>query len=236
MQGFLGIIVRSTVAVVFLFLLAKAMGAKQISQLNFFDYIVGITIGSIAATLSLDHKIDIWYALIAMAIFALSDIIISYIVRKSIKGRRFFTGEPIMLIIKGQIIYKGLKKGRLNINDLLRELRVQGYYNVADLEYVVLETNGMVSVMPKENKRPVVAEDINAQQPPAGLCSNVIIDGKIIMQNLLSMEKDEKWLDKELLRQGYRHYDEIMLATLNEQSQLSVYRKNKEYHKNTVFQ
>lgn len=236
MQGFWGILIRATVAVVFMFVLAKAMGAKQISQLNFFDYIVGITIGSIAATLSLDHDINILFSLIAMAIFALSDIIISFIVRKSIKGRRFFTGEPIMLLIRGQIIYKGLKKARYDINDLLRELRVQGYYNIGDVKYVVLETNGMVSIMPKENKRPVVAEDIGAQEVSGGLCSNVIIDGKILPQNLSVMKKDEKWLDKELLRQGYRQYSEIMLATLNEKGELSIYRKNKEFHKRTVFQ
>lgn len=236
MQGFWGIIIRAIIAVVFLFVLAKAMGAKQISQLNFFDYIVGITIGSIAATLSLDHSINILYSLIAMAIFALSDIVISFIVRKSIKGRRFFTGEPIMLIIKGQILYNGLKKARFNISDLLRELRVQGYYNIADVEYVVLETNGMVSVMPKENKRPVVAADIGAQEVAEGLCSNVIVDGKILPQNLSAMKKDEKWLDKELQRQGYRQYSQILLATLNEKGDLSIYQKNKEFHSHTVFQ
>lgn len=236
MHGFWGILIRATVAVVFLFVLAKAMGAKQISQLNFFDYIAGITIGSIAATLSLDHDINILYSLIAMAIFALSDIVISYIVRKSIKGRRFFTGEPIMLLIRGQIVYKGLKKARFDINDLLRELRVQGYYNISDVDYVVLETNGMVSIMPKENKRPVVAEDIGAQEVSEGLCANVIIDGKILPQNLTVMKKDEKWLDKELLKQGYRQYNEIVLATLNQKGELSIYRKNKESHDRTVFQ
>ncbi|MDD4315601.1 MAG: DUF421 domain-containing protein [Clostridia bacterium] len=236
MQGFFEIVIRASVAVVFLFVLAKAMGAKQISQLNFYDYIVGITLGSIAATLSLDEKINILYSLIAMSIFALSDIVISFIVRKSIKGRRLFTGEPVMLIIKGQIVCEGLKKARFNINDLLRELRVLGYYNIADLEYVVLETNGMVSLMPKEDKRPVVAEDINAQKTPPGLCSNVVIDGKILIDNLTTMGKDEKWLDKELLRQGYKRYDEILLATLNESGELSIYRKNKEFHKRTVFQ
>lgn len=217
-------------------ILARAMGTKQIAQMSFFDYIVGITIGSIAATLCIDQEISILFSLIAMAIFALSDILIALITRKTVVGRRIFTGNPKLLINKGQLEYDAIKKAQLDVNDLLRELRIAGYNNIADVEYVVFETNGVISVVPKDNKRPLVAEDMNIVSEQEGLYANVIIDGKPLEQNLFAYQKDLKWLTNELKKQGYLRMDNILLATLNEKGDLSVYLKKEGYNSDTVYQ
>lgn len=217
-------------------LLAEAMGQKQISQMTFFDYIVGITIGSIAATLCIDLQINIYFSLIAMFIFALSNILIALIARKTIIGRRLFTGNPKILMQKGKLEYDALKKAQLNINDLLRELRIAGYHNIADVEYVLFETNGLISIVPKDSKRPLVAQDMNIVSEQEGLYANVIVDGKPLIENLVAFEKDIPWLTSELDKQGYKIIDNILLATLNEKGDLSVYIKNYGYNNNTVFQ
>ena len=137
MNEFLEIVLRGVIAVVYLFLITKALGAKQISQLNFYDYIVGITIGSIAATLCVDPKLNILYSLVAMSIFAGSDLIMSLLSRKTIWGRRILNGRPLVLVDNGKILYDGLKKSQLNISDLLRELRIKDYFNIADVGYII---------------------------------------------------------------------------------------------------
>lgn len=235
MNEYLEIIIRSSISVVFLFVIAKSLGAKQISQMNFYDYILGITIGSIAATLCIDRDIDILYFVVGISIFVLGDIIVSFLSRKSIIGRRFLNGNPIILIEKGIIKEKALKRVHFNINDLLRELRLQGYFDVSDIFYAVLEVNGMLSVMPKEDKRQVNLEDLNIIKKSQNLCNNVIIDGKIMEGNLKETNKTKEWLQKELKKQGITVLENILLATLKK-DKLSVYLKISDKSKRTVFQ
>ncbi len=235
MDTYLEIVLRGLIAIVYLFIIAKALGAKQISHLNFYDYIVGITIGSIAAALCIDTTINIVYSLIAMTIFALSDLVMSFFSRKTIWGRRFFNGSPIILIDKGTILYNGLKKAQLNVNDLLRELREKDYFNIADIEYAIYETNGKLSILPKDFKRPVVAEDINAVKETPHIYCNIIIDKKIIKDNLSAMNKDENWLYKQLKKQNM-NLEDVLLATLNEKGELSLYNRDNIKMKRTVFQ
>ncbi|MEE1491874.1 MAG: DUF421 domain-containing protein, partial [Massilioclostridium sp.] len=139
------ILLRTVISFVVLFLLSRLIGVRQISQMTFYDYIVGITIGSIAATLTLDQEIPIYYALIAMVAYALLTVVVSRINLKSIKARRFFSGTPSILINKGTIIEKTMKQNHYNINDLLEECRQKGYFNITDIDYAIMESNGHVS-------------------------------------------------------------------------------------------
>lgn len=237
MNEFLEVFLRGLVAVIYLFLLTKAMGVKHISQLTLFDYTIGITIGNVAGTMSVDTEINILIPLIVIALLALSNIVISYITRKSIIGRRVITGNPCLLIEKGQFVYKNLKRSQFDINDLLVELRQSGYFNVADVQYAILETNGKISIQPKELKRPVVAEDINAQSSEQSLYANVIIDGKALKGNLNTLQKDENWLVEQIKSQGFSDIKDILLGTLDEDGKLSLYAKIEDDNtKRTVFQ
>ena len=225
MNEFLEIVLRGVIAVVYLFLITKALGAKQISQLNFYDYIVGITIGSIAATLCVDPKLNILYSLVAMSIFAGSDLIMSLLSRKTIWGRRILNGRPLVLVDNGKILYDGLKKSQLNISDLLRELRIKDYFNIADVGYIIYETNGKLSILPKDHKRPVVAEDVGAVKSTPSIFANVIIDGKVMESNLGAMNKDRDWLMRQLKIQNM-DIEDVLLGTLDEKGELSFYQKH----------
>ena len=230
------VFIRSIVTIVVLFLLAKVMGKKQISQLNLFDYIVGITVGSVAADISLDLNKSFLDGVICMLVFGLTGALVSYVTLKSIKLRRFFTGTPSIIIENGKIIEEGLKKVKFDINDLMEELRGAGYFNIDEVAYAVMETNGKISFLPKDEEKPVTKKDMDLKIIPSSLVANIIIDGKIMMNNLKAMNKDEKWLSHELKVLGYKDLDEILLATLDSNDKIMVYKKGISAKYDTIFE
>ena len=225
------ILLRSVISILFLFVLTKLMGAKQISQLTFFDYAIGISIGSIAADIAADIESSYWDALCGMVIYAVVAIAISCVTQKSIKARRVLTGTPTILINRGQILRDNLKKVKFDINELLCECRVSGYFNVADLEYAIMEPNGRISFIPKAAKKPVTAEDLSLTPTQERLVANVIIDGRIMPENLKVMGKNEDWLYKNLKKQQVKGIEEIVLATLDTDNNLSVYQEGERRRK-----
>ncbi len=230
----LDIVLRAFMAVVVLFILTRILGAKQISQLSFFDYAIGISIGSVAAEMTVDRDIPYHYAVIAMIVFTLVAIGMSVWSDKSIWARRIFIGTPEVLIQNGRLIEKNLKSSKLDVNELLSELRAQGYFNIADIKYAVMETNGKISLMPKETKKNVTCEDLQLSPKSEGLIANVVIDGKVMERNLKAAGRDESWLKQELAKQKCGQISQIFLATLDESGALSVYKKNENAAETTV--
>lgn len=155
----LDVSIRSVVSIAVLFLLAKLLGNKQIKQLNFFDYVVGISIGSIAAEMATNTDTPHHFFLISMLIYTAVSLLVGQISLKSIKGRRFLEGTPIVLIERGKIIYKNLKKAQMTVNGLLSECRSLGYFDVSEIDTAILETSGELSVLPKADFKPLSAKD-----------------------------------------------------------------------------
>lgn len=235
MNIYVEILLRTLLAIAVLFVLARLEGPKQVSQLTFYDYIVGITAGSIAATLCIDTETDIWVCVLAVTLFMLSSLLFSFLATKSIVMRRLLMGQPIFLIDKGLILRDGLRRARFNLSDLMRELRSLGYFDINKINYAILESNGMVSVMPKSGDRPPTAAEHGMNLPEDGIFANVVEDGKILKCNLRAFGKSAKWLSAELSRQGYE-LGGVMLATLDEKGELSVYGKADSPSSRTVFQ
>lgn len=175
MPEYLLIFLRSTLAFGVLLILARLMGKKQISQLTFFDYIVGITIGNIAASLSIELGIKIVNALIGLTLWGLIPILFGVIGLKSYKFRNLVDGHPTVLIRDGQILEENMKKEKMNISDLMLELRQKNAFNVADVEFAVMETNGKLSVMKKSDSQPITPQTFGLQVPPEnGPCAQNI--------------------------------------------------------------
>ncbi len=238
MNMYVEALLRTLLSIVVIFVLARLNGAKQVSQLTFYDYIVGISAGSISAAMCIEEDIDIWVCLIGVTIFMLSSLFFSVLTSKSIILRRLFTGQAVFLIDKGEICYDGMRRAHFDLNDLMRELRAQGYFNFNQVNYAILEANGNLSVMPKAGDRPLTATESGVALPEGGLLANVVIDGKIMKGNLSAFGKDSDWLRAELDRQGVAALRDVMLATLNEDGELNVYFKNEgqEETKRTIFQ
>ena len=149
---FFQIIILSVVAMAVLFLLTKLMGFRQISEMSFFDYVIGITIGSIAAEMSTNIDLEWWKGITAMAVWAVIGVLLSVITQKSITARHFISGEPIIIMQKGKIIKKNMKKAKLDIDDLIASARASGYFSLADIDCAIMETTGNISFMPTHLK------------------------------------------------------------------------------------
>lgn len=236
MSNFLNICFRTILVLIILFFITKMMGKKQISELNFFDYIVGITIGSIAADISLDIEKNMIAGIAALFIYGFISYIISFISIKSILARRFFIGVPTVLVEKGKIIESGLKKSKIDVNDLLMEARENGYFNLDEIDYALMEVNGNISFLPKEKEKPVTKKDMKIKCSNEGLTVNAIIDSKYMVNNMKAINKDTEWLDHELKVNGYDNYDNILLATIDNNYKVTIYEKNVKPDKNTVLE
>ena len=236
MSNFFNICFRTILVLIILFFITKMMGKKQISELNFFDYIVGITIGSIAADISLDIEKNMIAGIAALFIYGFISYIISFVSIKSILARRFFIGVPTVLVEKGKIIESGLKKSKIDVNDLLMEARENGYFNLDEIDYALMEVNGNISFLPKEKEKPVTKKDMKIKCSNEGLTVNSIIDSKYMVNNMKAINKDKEWLDHELKVNGYDNYDNILLATIDNNYKVTIYEKNVKPDKNTVLE
>ena len=208
-----------------LFVLSKLMGNREMSQLSVFDYINSITIGSIAAEMATGEFTDILKPFTAMIVFAILNLSLSLLTNKSLKLRRLITGKPSILYDKGQIYYKNLSKAKMDLGEFLAQCRVNGYFDLSNIQTAILEANGKISFLPISDNRPVTGKDLNIHPEQEQLVANVIIDGQMMPLNLKHLGLDEKWLSKQLHLHDIHAVSEVFLATCDSNHKLCVYKK-----------
>ena len=220
---FLKIVFTALLSVAALFVITKGMGHKQVAQLDFFDYISGITIGSIAAELATDLEAT-WKSLTALVIYGIVSIILQLLTAKFPKSRKFINGTPTILMNDGRILRKNLKKAKLDLSEFLLLCREQGYFDLEEIQTAIFEHNGKLSVLPKAEKRPVTPCDMKTEVPAAHIGTEVIMDGRILGENLSRTGRNEQWLRQKLRAQGYRKTEEIFLGIYRtEEDTLDLY-------------
>lgn len=216
------VLLTSLLSVGALFAVAKIMGHKQMSQLDFFDYISGITIGSIAAELATELEEPL-KPLIAIAVYGAVAVLLSKITSLFPKSRKYINGTPTILMNNGKLYRENLKKAKLDLSEFMVMCRQQGYFNLSDIQTAVFEFNGKLSILPVSKKRPANPEDLNLSPAPEFIHTEVIMDGRILDENLKRMGLDDKWLLKQLNAQGYKKAEEVFLALCDENNQLTVF-------------
>lgn len=221
----LDVILRCLVSLITLFFVTKMIGKKQVSQFSLFDYVIGISIGNFAAEMAINLDSEYLHGTVAVIVFGVVAYIVSIVTLKSLKARKFFIGDPTILIEDGKIIYKNLKRSKFDVNDLLEECRINGYFDISEVDYALMEANGKISFLAKPDYQNPVNKDLDIKKEKSGLCANLIVDGQIIHESLKIMHKDEKWLMHEIKVKGYA-LDDIILATLDLSENFKVYGKN----------
>lgn len=216
------VLLTSLLSVVALFAIAKIMGHKQMSQLDFFDYISGITIGSIAAELATELEKPL-KPLIAITVYGAVAILLSKITSLFPKTRKYINGTPTILMNNGKLYRENMKKAKLDLSEFMVMCRQQGYFNLCDIQTAVFEFNGKLSILPVSKKRPANPEDLNLSPAPEYIQAEVIMDGRILDENLKRKGLDDKWLQKQLTAQGYKKPQEVFLAVCDENNQLTVF-------------
>jgi len=227
LSNIFSISIKAVLSIVVLFSLAKLLGKKQVSQLNIFDYVIGISIGNIAAEMSINKDINFIDGAVAMAIYVLASIIMAHLTLRSIKVRRFVSGAPVILIQDGTILPNKLREVKFDINDLLQEARSNGYFDISKIEYAVMEASGRISFLPKSKYASLTPNDMKIKTGYVGLTANLIIDGEIMYNNLNAINKDEKWLLNQLKKEQ-KTLSEILLLTCDSNGKIIIYDKNPE--------
>lgn len=222
MDNFLPVLYRSLISLLTLFLVAKIIGKKQISELSIFDYVIGISIGNFAAEMTINLDSPEFDGILAVIIFGSIAYLVSYLSMKSIVLRRFVMGTPTIIIQDGKIIRKNMNKVRMDMNDLLEEARIKGFFDLSELQYGIMEANGEMSFLPYSQYQPITRKDMNKSVHKNVLYASVIMDGKIMKSNLQKMGKTVDWLEKQVSISKYEMKD-IMLCTLDDEDKLVYY-------------
>lgn len=218
------VILRCVISFSILFIVTKLLGKRQMSELSLFDYVVGISIGNFASEMAINLEADWLNAMTAIIVFGICAFLVSILTVKSIVLRRFFSGKPSVLIQHGKLMYDNMKKNKYDINDLTEEARSNGYFDLSEIEYAILEANGKVSFLPKGEYKNVTIKDMGLKVQKQGLCANVIIDGNIMVKHLENIGKDKEWLIHELDVKG-KNIKDILLATADVSGNLVLYDK-----------
>ena len=209
------IILTSLLSVAALFIITKIMGHKQVAQLDFFDYISGITIGSIAAELATELEKP-YKPLIALCIYGFASFFLNLLANKIPRTRKYINGSPSILMNGGKIYRKNLKKAKLDLSEFMLLCRESGYFDLEEIHTAIFENNGKLSILPKSANRPVTPSDLNITPAQTHVGVELIMDGAVMGENLSRIGRDGKWLEKQLKAEGYKDAKEIVLAVYRE--------------------
>ena len=215
-------VLKALLAFVVILILARWLNKEQLSQLTFYDWIVGITIGSMAANLTNEPEGRILEHVVILVVFSAAAYLTGMMTVKSRPLRKLIEGEPTVVIHNGRILEHNMAKLHYNVDNLLNQLREKNVFNIEDVEFALLEGNGGLSVLLKSQKRPLTPSDLGVPTGYEGLSSEIIVDGRVIYQNLKQNQLDEQWLISELRKRGYNSPRDIVLATLSSDGQLYI--------------
>jgi len=211
----------------------KIMGKRQIGQLQPFELVVVLILSEIASSAMQSAAAPILNSLIPIATIAIIQVIMAIINLKSERLRNLICGKPSIIISKGRIVQSEMTKLRMNINDLQEELRANGYFDIADVQYAIMETNGHLSIMPKTDKRPLQPGDLSLNLQQEEPSTAVILDGHINHQALRSINKNKAWLQEQMRKNHIINASDIFIAHADSEGNFSFQLKEaKKGHKN----
>ncbi len=219
---FIKLILTSLLSAVSLFIIAKIMGHKQMAQLDFFDYITGITIGSIAAELATELE-EPWKPLVATVVYGIVALGLTIVAHKFPKTRKYINGTPTIIMNNGKLYRKNMKKAKLELSEFMVLCRQEGYFNINEIQTAIFEYNGRLTILPKSCKRPLTPEDMKIFPQKAEIYTEVIMDGRILNENLNRMGLNVTWLEAQLKEQNYKKAEEIFLGICDSNNNLSLF-------------
>lgn len=223
----LTICLTSVFSFIALFLIAKIVGHRQISQLDFFDYIIGITIGSIAAELATELE-EPWKPFLAMVIYGFISLMMSIVNHKFPRARKFISGTPTIIMDNGKLYRKNMKKSKLDLSEFMVMCRQLGYFDLNSIQTAVFENNGKLTILPVSERRPATPEDLQLNPEQEYLFAEIIMDGRILQDNLNRMGLDLNWLTQQLTQQGFYSAKEVFLAVCDRNHNLYCYQNGDE--------
>lgn len=209
------VIIRSLIAFFSLHIFARILGKQSIGQLTFFDYVLGITVGSIAATLSVDLSSRAWPHWVGLFTWTVVVVIMEFFTIHSPHFTKYVLGEPCLLIMNGQIMEQTMKKNRYSLSDLLAQLRDKDVFDLTQVAFAILETNGKLSILLKPEYQTPTCQDLKIKTTPAQIPRKLIFCGMILEENLIAMNLSKEWLFTYLKNQGIKDIQEVFLLSVD---------------------
>lgn len=223
MTEIINLLLRTTLVFVVLLVMARILGKKQLSQLTFINYVTGITIGSIAANIISIANKPFTDEFIGLIWWCLLTVLVGVINLKSGNARRLLDGQPTILVKKGFIDKKAMQKSHINMDDLSMLLREQSVFSILDVDYAILEPDGQLSVLKKQQQQQATKAELKIQTPePKYFPSEIIVDGKIIKHNIKEYNFDEQWLSQQLQLQNISSEKDVLYAELQSDGSLYI--------------
>ncbi|KPV58892.1 membrane protein [Paenibacillus sp. A3] len=221
MPDWLEISFRTLLSLIVLFLLTKLLGKRQVSQLSFFEYITGITIGSLAAYISLDLEANWYLGIVSLAVWVIASLGIEFLQLKSKSARNWIDSKGTVLIKDGKILEDNMKKERLTTDELLEQLRKRSVFKAADVEFAIMEPSGDVNVLLKKEHQPLTPAHLGIKVGPEQEPQAVIMDGNIMDEPLATLGMSRQWLQTELEKTGVT-VENVFLGQVDSYGQLYV--------------
>lgn len=214
------VLIRTIILYSLVVLVIRLMGKSQIGELQPYELVITIMISDLASLPMQDTRLPLLLGIIPIITLLIVKTILAQLQQKSPFIRKLIDGEPCIIIKEGKINLKTLKSQRININDVLEELRLSGYFNINDIQYAILENNGQISVFPKAKKQPVCKEDMNIESKDDQLPVLLLLNGKLIKASFEKLNKDAKWFEVLLDKQKAPPKDELYIAMLDSSGKL----------------
>ncbi len=215
-MDWLMLLFTSLLSIASLFIITKIMGHKQVAQLDFFDYVSGITIGSIGAELATNLE-EFWKPLVSLIVYCIISVILRVIAHKIPQTRKYINGSPTILMNNGKLYRQNFKKAKLELSEFMLMCRELGYFNLDEIQVAIFEHNGKLSILPKSANRPVTPDDLKITAKATHVGIEIIMDGRVMGENLTRLKKDEQWLLYQLKLQGFKNPKEIFLGIYKEE-------------------
>lgn len=216
---------RTLILYLLVVIVMRIMGKPQIGELQPFELVIAIMISELAAVPMADTEIPLINGIIPILTLLLAQVTLSYWSLKSEKARAFICGRPSIIIEKGRINQNEMRRLRMNMNDLLEQLRVKNFPNISEVDYAILETNGALSVIPKADSRPVVTKDLGIKLPSPGLPLSLVVDGNVIEHNLDNLHLTRDQLLQRLSPQGVKRLEDLFYASIDEAGSVTWQKK-----------
>lgn len=217
---------RTLIGFTILLILTRLLGKKQLGQLTIFTYITGIALGNIAGDMVVHRDIKLIDGIVGLVLWALLTFIVEFVSLKSSKARVLLDGEPAIVIKKGVIMQKELAAQRLNMDDLTMLLRINNVFSIEDVDYAILEPNGQLSVLKKSALESVTKKDMQIKPDKrTNLPTEIIVDGKLVKQNLKELNLNNEWLDKQIEKAGVNSVTDVFFAELQSDGSLHISKK-----------
>lgn len=221
MPGWIEVILRALSAFVMLIVITRILGKKQISQLTFLEFVIGITLGELVGFISTDVEENFWHGVLSLMVWFIVPLCLEYLVLKSKKLRQLIEGSGRVMVKEGKVLEDNLKKERVSADELLEQMRRKNVFNLADVEFAVMETNGELSILLKRDKLPLTPSDMNMKKVNEVEPQTVIMDGEYLDEPLATIGLSRGWLNTELEKIGVT-VENVFLGQVDAYQQLYV--------------